>query len=209
MAYKDSNTVRDVRYTHRDFSGFKNNLIEFAKNYFPSTVKDFSESSPSTMFIEMAAYVGDVLSYYTDYAMKETMLLRASEKKNIYAIAQAFGYKPNIASAATVKVDVQVLIPATGTGDAIRPDFDYAPVVSSGMTISAANNTKYHTTEVVNFGFSSSADPTNIAVYSSNATTGRPEYYLFTRKDKWVITSKPDDPKINDFFDMLEKGTPE
>jgi hypothetical protein len=58
--------------------------VEFAKNYFPTTVKDFSESSPTTMFIEMAAYVGDVLSYYTDYAMKETMLLRATEKKNIY-----------------------------------------------------------------------------------------------------------------------------
>ena len=49
MAYSNSNNTRDIRYTHKDFSGFKNNLIEFAKNYFPNTVKDFSEASPSTM----------------------------------------------------------------------------------------------------------------------------------------------------------------
>ncbi len=181
MAYKTTNNVRDIRYTHKDFSGFKNNLVEFAKTYFPSTVKDFSESSPSTMFIEMAAYVGDVLSYYTDYAMKETMLLKASEKKNIYSIAQAFGYKPKVASPATVKLDVQCLVPAIGTGDNIKPDFDYTPVISKGMTVSSANGTKYHTNEVVNFGFSSSADPTNIAVYSSNTSTGRPEFYVFTK----------------------------
>jgi len=194
MAYNNSNNVRDVRYTHKDFSGFKNNLIEFAKNYFPNTVKDFSESSPSTMFIEMAAYVGDVLSYYTDYAMKETMLLRATEKKNIYSIAQAFGYKPNLSSPSTVKIDVMCLIPSTGTGANIKPDFDYAPAVSPGMVLSTTTGTKFHTTSTVNFNFSSSVDPTDISVYSTDASTGRPEYYLFTKKvdalsgDKRVTT---------------------
>jgi len=194
MAYSNSNNTRDVRYTHKDFSGFKNNLIEFAKNYFPNTVKDFSEASPSTMFIEMASYVGDVLSYYTDYAMKESMLLRATEKKNIYSIAQAFGYKPNLSSPSTAKVDVMILIPAIGTGENIKPDFDYAPTVASGMTLSTTTGTKFHTTDTVDFNFSSSIDPTDISVYSTDATTGRPEYYLFTKKvnamsgDKRVTT---------------------
>ena len=90
MAYTNQeNSVKEVRYTNRSFPGLKQNLIDFAKTYFPKTVKDFTAASPSTMFIEMASYVGDILSYYTDYAMKETMLHRASEKKNIYAISQA------------------------------------------------------------------------------------------------------------------------
>ena len=181
MAYNDSNNVRDVRYTHKDFSGIKNNLIEYAKNYFPSTVKDFTEASPSTMFIEMASYVGDVLSYYTDYAMKETMLLRATEKKNIYSIAQAFGYKPKLASPATAKIQVHCLIPATGTGADIRPDFDYAPRLETGMSLSTTTGTKFKTVKEVNFNFSSSVDPTDITVYNTNSTTGRPEYYLFTK----------------------------
>tara|TARA_R110001592_G_scaffold219514_2_gene473909 strand:+ start:1885 stop:3762 length:1878 start_codon:yes stop_codon:yes gene_type:complete len=192
MAYNNSNNVRDIRYTHKDFAGFKNNLIEYAKNYFPSTVKDFSEASPTTMFIEMAAYVGDVLSYYTDYAMKETMLLRATEKKNVYSIAQAFGYKPNLATPATANIDVQCLIPATGTGANIKPDFDYAPTIDSGMTVSTTTGIKFHTTNTVNFGFSSSVDPTDVAVYSTDATTGRPEYYVFTKQ----VTALSGDKRI-------------
>ena len=80
-SFKDKG--RDIKYLNKDFVDFRKNLIEFAKTYFPTSVTDFSEASPSTMFIEMAAYVGDVLSFYTDYAMKETMLHRATEKKNI------------------------------------------------------------------------------------------------------------------------------
>tara|TARA_R110000851_G_scaffold4483_3_gene18207 strand:+ start:5431 stop:7308 length:1878 start_codon:yes stop_codon:yes gene_type:complete len=181
MAYNESNNVRDVRYTHKDFSGIKSNLLEYAKNYFPSTVKDFTEASPSTMFIEMAAYVGDVLSYYTDYAMKETMLLRATEKKNIYSIAQAFGYKPRVASPATVKIQVYCLVPSIGSGEAVRPNFDYAPRVETGMVVSTVTGTKFKTIKAVDFNFSSSLDPTDIITYSTDVDTGTPEFYLFTK----------------------------
>jgi len=181
MAYNGSNQIKDVKYTHRDFGGLKNKLIEFAKTYFPSSVTDFSEASPSTMFIEMAAYVGDVLSFYTDYAMKETMLHRATEKKNIYAIAQAFGYKPKLTAPATVNIKVMCLIPSAGTGNNIKPNYDYAPRIASGMTISDAGGTKFHTNDVVDFAVSSSVDQTDIQVYSTDASTGRPEFYIFSK----------------------------
>jgi len=54
---------KDVSYLGRDFSSVRENLLEFAKTYFPNTHNDFNESSPGMMFIEMAAYVGDVLNY--------------------------------------------------------------------------------------------------------------------------------------------------
>ena len=57
---------KEVKYLSRDFSSFRTNLIEFAKTYFPNTYNDFNESDPGMMFIEMASYVGDVLSYYVD-----------------------------------------------------------------------------------------------------------------------------------------------
>ena len=179
MAYSNY-TNKDVKYTHRDFGGLKSRLVEFAKTYFPKTVTDFSEASPSTMFIEMAAYVGDVLSYYTDYAMKETMLHRATEKKNIYALAQAFGYKPKLTAPSTVKMKVMVLVPSTGTGNNIQPNYDYAPRIDAGMTVSDGT-VKFHTNNPVDFAVSSSLDPTDIQVYSSDSSTGRPEFYIFTK----------------------------
>ena len=68
------NMVKQVNYLNKDFSDFRDNLIEFAKVYFPNTYNDFNESSPGMMFIEMAAYVGDVLSFYTDTQIQQTFL---------------------------------------------------------------------------------------------------------------------------------------
>ena len=92
--------VKSVNYLNKDFNDFRANLIEFAKQYFPNTHNDFNEASPGMMFIEMAAYVGDVLSYYIDSQFKESLLAYAEEKQNVYNIAQSFGYKPNTTSAA-------------------------------------------------------------------------------------------------------------
>ena len=72
-------TVKEVRYLNKDFSGFKSNLMEFAKIYFPNMYNDFHDASPGMMFIEMASYVGDVLSYYVDNQFKESLLAFAQE----------------------------------------------------------------------------------------------------------------------------------
>ena len=63
--------TRDIKYINKEFGDFKNQLIEYAKNYFPDAYNDFSPSSPGLMFIEMAAYVGDVLSFYQDNQLLE------------------------------------------------------------------------------------------------------------------------------------------
>ena len=78
-------SVKEVRYLNKDFASFKDNLIEFTKIYFPNAYNDFNESSPGMMFIEMASYVGDVLSYYIDNQFKES-LLSLLKKKELYII---------------------------------------------------------------------------------------------------------------------------
>ena len=66
------NVVKDVKYLNKDFNQFRKNLIEFTKQYFPNQYTDFNESSPGMIFLELAAYVGDVLSFYTDTNLKES-----------------------------------------------------------------------------------------------------------------------------------------
>ena len=51
---------KEIKYLNKDVAGFRNDLIEFSKQYFPNTYNDFNESSPGMMFIEMASYA---LSY--------------------------------------------------------------------------------------------------------------------------------------------------
>ena len=88
--------TKDVLYLNRDFTSLKQQLIDFTKQYYPQSYKDFSESSPGQIFIEQAAFVGDVLSYYTDYQFKESFIQFAGERKNIINQAQFLGYKPKV-----------------------------------------------------------------------------------------------------------------
>ena len=87
---------KDVSLIGRDFGDIRKNLIDFTKNYFPNTYNDFNESSPGMMFMEMASYVGDVLSYYTDVQLRESILEEAEEKENVFRIAQSVRYKPKL-----------------------------------------------------------------------------------------------------------------
>jgi len=150
---------KDVSYLGRDFSSIRQNLIEFAKTYFPNTYNDFNESSPGMMFIEMASYVGDVLNYYVDNQYKETLIEYAEEKKNIFDIAQSLGYKPSLAIPATVELQVSQLVPAKDDGSGVfEPDLSYAGVLSANSIITSDTGVDFTLLDDVNFKVSSELD---------------------------------------------------
>ena len=170
---------KEVKYLNKDFNSFKQALIEHAKTYFPDSYNDFNEASPGMMFIEMASYVGDVLSYYIDNQFKESLLAYAEETKSVYQIAQAMGYKPRILSAANAEVDVFQTVPSIGSGTANRPDLRYGQVLKAGSELSSTSGIKFFSTEDVSFQYTSSASPMNISVYESSG--GQPSSYLLTK----------------------------
>lgn len=170
---------KDVRYLNKDFNTFKEALIEYAKAYYPNTYNDFSTSSPGTMFIDMAAYVGDVLSFYLDNQVQETFLEYAKQTNNLYALAYMLGYRPKVTSAALVTLDVYQQLPASGASYA--PDFNYALTIDEGMQVRSNVNTSnyFYCPNKVNFSLSSSIDPTDISVYTT--VGGNPNTYLLKK----------------------------
>ena len=107
---------RDIKYINREFSDFRGQLIEYAKNYFPDSYNDFSPTSPGMMFIEMASYVGDVLSFYQDTQLQETFLQHAKNPGNLYNLAYMMGYRPKVTSAAEVELDISLTVLDDGAG---------------------------------------------------------------------------------------------
>ena len=170
---------KEVKYLNKDFNSFKAALIEHAKTYFPDSYNDFNESSPGMMFIEMASYVGDVLSYYIDNQFKESLLAYAEETKSVYQIAQAMGYKPRIVSSAVADVDVLHTVPAKGSGATNAPNLDYGVILQEGTELKSTSGISFYLTEDVNFQFSSSASPVDISVFESSA--GNPTTYLLKK----------------------------
>ena len=176
---RKSNQGRDVKYLSKDFASFRKNLIEYSKNYFPKTYSDFNEASPGMMFIEMASYVGDILSYYIDDSLKESLMLYAEDKQNVIALSKYLGYTPKVTSPAIVKLSVYQLVPAIGMGADVKPDSDYYLRIKEGMVVeSSKSNTKFRTTELLDFN---EANEREITVYQRNQSTNEPTQYLIKK----------------------------
>ena len=179
-------TKKDVSYVGKDFGYFRKNLIDFTKQYFPQTYTDFNESDPGMVFLEMAAYVGDVLSFYADTNLKESIIEHAQEKGNIFDLARALGYVPNNAVPSHVTLDIWQVIPALSTAP-YGPDFSYALKIKTGMQVAQSNGSaKFRTLDSVDFQFSSSYDPTEISVYEVDTATNKPVYHLLKKSVKAV-----------------------
>tara|TARA_R110001632_G_scaffold171477_3_gene290674 strand:- start:4790 stop:6664 length:1875 start_codon:yes stop_codon:yes gene_type:complete len=184
MAYSSATSDnKTINYLNKDFSDFKDALINIAQIYYPDTVNDFTEASPGTMFIEMASYIGDVLSFYTDAQVQETFLQYAQERENLYSLAYTLGYIPVVTNAAAVELEIFQQIPANSDGN---PDYDYALRIRKNSTFKPNNNSgvEYLTQNDVNFAFSSSFDTTEETIYSTVST--QPDYFLLKKKVKAI-----------------------
>jgi hypothetical protein len=183
MAFKVTNknigkNSRDISYLGKDFEAFRKNLIEYSKTYFPNTYNDFNETSPGMMFIEMASYIGDVLGYYTDSSLKESLIQYAGEEKNVFALANLLGYKPKSTAPAVTTLSVYQLCKSDAAG---QVDTRYLLRINSGLAVKSTSNGDITFRTVENLDFN---DPTDreISVYSVNELTNNPDYFLIKKQ---------------------------
>lgn len=173
---------KNINYVGKDFGALKQNLIDFTKTYFPNTYSDFNDASPGMVFIEHAAAIGDVLSFYQDTQLKESMLAYATERKNVMALAQAMGYKPKVTTPAVTTLTIYQLVPSNGqVGSTNAPDSDFYLKVSAGLQVTSTTNSNvsFITTDAIDF---ENPNGREIDVYQRDATTGAPTQYLITKK---------------------------
>ena len=198
------NLGKNIQYLNKDFGEFRNNLIEYAKTYFPTTYSDFNESSPGMMFIEMASYLGDVLGYYIDDTLKESMIHTAEDKDNVVALANFLGYKPKVTSPALTKIAVYQLTPskrrASGNlyeGDnRFELDEGYLLRVKEGMELTSDTGVIFRTTELVDFNDDYERE---VSVYERNSLQ-EPTFYLIR---KFVNAISAEEKEVN-----IEFGSP-
>ena len=176
--------TKTIQYLNRDFDSLKAQLVNFAKIYYPNTYNDFTEASPGMMLIEMASYVGDVLSFYTDNQIQENFLQFAKQRKNLLAIAYNFGYRPKVTSASSVNVNVYQAIPSILSNSEYVPDFGYALILEEGTQLqSSINNIAFYIDEKIDFSNSGSS-PIDISVLNYDPNTGIPLFYLLQKTVK-------------------------
>ena len=169
---------KNISYLNKTFSDFKSNLVNYAKTYFPNTYNDFSDASPGNMFIEMASYVGDVMSFYVDTQVQENFLLYAKEKENLYALSYAFGYRPKTSYASSTLIDIYQLIPSIIISDTPFPDSNtYGLIIPENTIITSnSNGIKFITLDKLDF--------TDLTDAEVNVVD--PNYYLVKKSVKVI-----------------------
>ena len=165
-----------IKYTDKNFTSLRNQLVEFTKNYYPDTYNDFSPTSPGMMFMEMAAYVGDILSFYQDSQLQETLLQYAQDPGNLYAMAYQMGYRPRVTSASSVEVEFSQRVAATGSD--FLPNWEQALTIANNAVV-ASGDIDFRLDRKIDFNFSSSYNPTNVSIYS--IANNNPSEYLLTK----------------------------
>lgn len=177
---------RDISYLGKDFNAFKQILIDFTKTYFPNSYSDFNEASPGMVFVEMSAAIGDILSFYQDTQLKESMMAHATERKNVVALAQTMGYKPKVTSPAVTTLTVYQLVPAIDSGGFnFVPDSSYYLKIKDGMEVTSTLNSQITFRTVDSVDFASETDRT-IEVFERSVDTGAPTFYLISKKIKAI-----------------------
>ena len=153
--FKESN----VNYLNKDFQSLKQSLMNYAKSYFPDTYRDFNETSPEMMLLEMNAYVGDVLSFYIDQQYREMLLPLAEERRNIITMAKMFGYKVKPIVPAYVDLTFTANVPSS-TGNPSKVNYSNAGVfLIKGIQVpSSTSEVTFTTLEPIDFKISGSSD---------------------------------------------------
>ena len=178
---------KNIKYINKDFNEYRVSLIDYAKTYFPTTYNDFSPASPGMMFMEMEAYVGDVLSFYLDNQVQENYLQFARQSNNLFELAYMFGYKPNVTGIATTNIDFYQKVPTKLSGSEYVADFSYALFVDGNATATTSNGVSFLLSDPVDFSVSSSSDPTEISTYE--VSNGSVIYYLLKKTRKSISST--------------------
>jgi hypothetical protein len=150
---------RPISYTSRDFESIKDDLVNYAKRYYPSTFKDFNEASFGALMLDLVAYVGDQLSFYTDYQANESFLDSAIEFKNIVRLSKQLGYQMPGSPQATGVCEFFITVPAAS--DKQGPDANYLPILERGAILGSTGGGYYTLNEDVDF--SRSTNPVTVA----------------------------------------------
>lgn len=143
--------IRNITYLNKNFESFRSSLQDYSKTYFPTSYNDYSEASIGMMFMELASYVGDNLSFYLDTQIQENQLTYTKEFDNIINIAYTLGYRPKMSYASNVELTVYQLVPNKTVSGSLVPDYDYAFKISSNISIASTTNVNFITTEPIDF----------------------------------------------------------
>ena len=172
--------ITPINYSARDFDSIKNELVQYAKRYYPESFRDFNEASFGALMLDMVSYVGDNLSFYLDYQANESFFDTATEVPNVIRHAKQMGYKHVGSPSSTGYCEIFCTVPANSLG--LGPNTNYLPILKRGTELASTTGAGFILMADINF-----ANPANEVVAARvNNDTGVPSEYAVKATGKIV-----------------------
>ena len=170
-------------YLARDTASLRSDLIQYATTYFGKNMSDFSPNSLGGLLVDMAAYVGDTMSFYLDHQFNELFLPDAIETQNIEDLIRLTGTKIQGATPANAEVDFYIEVPAIKVNDAYVPNTVTLPIISQGTIVASNTGIRFELGEDLNFGETgaSGSIKANYVVRTTD-TSGNPATYTLVMR---------------------------
>lgn len=148
---KEIQKVKDISYTNKDFKSLRNDLRRHMQTHFSERVIDFSDASLAGMFVDLGAYVGDVMTYYLDHQFNEINIETAVERENLERLIREAGIDIPAASPAYTEIDVKILVPAIVRNGEYVPISNALPIVKANSVFSTATGVQFTLLEDIDF----------------------------------------------------------
>ncbi len=153
------NTKRDVlpirqrRFLNKEFLALKSDLLSYANAFYRGgkAGSDFSDNGIAGLFMDVAAYVGDNMSFYLDHQFGEIFADTAVELQNIENQIRSAGVEITGNSPAVVRLTFAIQVPAQRNGNKYTPQVDALPIIKSGTIVVSNSGPRFSLTEDLDF----------------------------------------------------------
>jgi len=100
-------TTPPIDYTSRDYTSLVNDMLNMIPSYLPEWT-DRSTGDFGIVLLELFAYVGDILNFYTDRIANEAFIGTAQQRQSVLNLAALLDYTPhgNVAASTTVQFTI-------------------------------------------------------------------------------------------------------
>tara|TARA_B100000214_G_scaffold346169_1_gene296622 strand:- start:2845 stop:4692 length:1848 start_codon:yes stop_codon:yes gene_type:complete len=180
---KEVKLATDVSYLNKDFDSFRSQLVSYAAANYSEQINDFTQAGLGGLFVDMAAYVGDSLSFYLDHQFNELNLETAIEEKNIERLVRLAGVKATPKSPATAYVNVSIVVPAKFDNNEYKPDPDLLPVIKSETTFTSTNGVNFYLYDDIDFSIKTDDNflDANVTINGTDSV-GNPASFIITKE---------------------------
>lgn len=130
-------TDRKISYVNRDFTDFREALVDFTKQYYPELADSLDDASVGSWFMDVVAGVSDSLSYHIDRAFQETNVNTAQQTSSLYNLARNNGVKIPGPKGSITEIKLTCILPVNGAVENMIstsrvPNWALAPIVKRG-----------------------------------------------------------------------------